>query len=251
MQLKYGNKHVKKKKCRKKKKRTIIKKVPIKDTCITVILPCVNYSDYLIETLPTIKNIFDDIYVITTYQDNNTQELCRKTRTKCIVRTPTQPTFKRGIYINTGLKCVPKKGWFLITDADIAFPPEAKQIYEHQLDKKCLYGVFRHRCTKYSQWLKYKMTGKITKWKVMRRNAQVGMGFFQLFHTNHFIRRGRNLNYRPFSVNPKTHKGSDYYFARKFRCKKRLRFFDVIHLENGRYGQNHHGRFSNIFQNSD
>ena len=41
------------------------------ETYITAIIPCVNYSDYLAETLPTLKDFVDEIYVITTYDDLN------------------------------------------------------------------------------------------------------------------------------------------------------------------------------------
>jgi len=217
-------------------------------TYITAILPCVNYSDYLIETLPTLKDLVDNIYIITTYDDIETQELCRKTSTNFIAREPTTPTFKRGVYINYGFKNITKKGWFLVTDADVAFPKKAKEIYNEQLDKKCLYGVLRHKCHKYSEWIDYQKNGTKYNWDILKSKPQVGMGYFQLFHTDNFKRK--ELNYPPYSVNDNG-KGSDFYFSRNFKCRKRFKFFSVIHLENGKKGQNNHGRYSKTFQNSD
>jgi len=203
---------------------------------ITGIIVCVDFSDYLVETLPFSKSVLDDLYIITANDDQRTKELCKKTNTKFLSIPRTTPTFLKGIYINHAFDNVPHEDWFLITDADIVLPSE--KIFDTSIAEKkpqCLYGVFCQYCYNYEEWIDYKDNGTIYNWKIQKRSMSIGMGAFQLFHTDHFKNRD-NCRYLPWTIyvdkDNRGAIGSDKKFARSFKCRKQKLPFNIIHLDN-------------------
>jgi len=201
---------------------------------ITGIIVCVDFSDFLKETLHFNKEVLDDLYIVTADDDIKTHKLCKKTNTKCLSIPRTTPTFLRGVYINNAFNCIPHKDWFLITDVDIVLP--SKEMFDVSMiaeKPECLYGVFCQYCNSYTEWCDYKENRTKYNWHIKARTFHVGMGAFQLFHTNHFHRKG--FAYPPYTIilkkfNGKLRsKGADFIFSRKFPCKQKLPF-NVLHL---------------------
>jgi len=52
---------------------------------IEACLVCVDYSDYLIHTLPRNKDYFDDIVVVTVERDKDTQKVCEDNDVKFVL----------------------------------------------------------------------------------------------------------------------------------------------------------------------
>jgi len=237
MQIKYGNKKVEKKKSRKKKPNDVTN-----NPKITGIIICVDFSDFLKETLPFSKPLLNDLYIVTSEDDNETKKLCKRTNTKYLSIPRTKP-FLKGVYINHALFNIKHKDWFLLSDADIVLP--SKKIFdisEIEGHKQCLYGVFCTYCNNYEEWADYRDNNTQYYWRTKARTTHIGMGAFQLFHTNHFQRR--NFGYPPYTGTMRggrrgrryTYKGSDYVFSRLFNNQIKKLPFNVIHLNSQKHG---------------
>jgi len=201
---------------------------------ITGIIVCVYFSDYLEITLPFSKAILDDLYIVTTNDDKKTHELCKKTNTKCLSIPRTTPDFLKGVYINHAFDNIPHSDWFLIFDVDIILPHKNMfDVSSIEEDSRCLYGAFCTYCNNYQEWIDYKDNGTLYNWKTVTRSSHVGMGAFQLFHTNHFNKK--SFRYPPYTttrIRDQRLKGCDFFFAHQFKrreCVKKLPF-NVIHL---------------------
>lgn len=89
------------------------------------IIVCVDYWDYLSLTLPLNKHHFSEILVVTSFNDINTQEVCKE----CNVQFHcTDSFYKFGAHFNKwlaleeGLDVLGRNGWLCILDADIVWP---------------------------------------------------------------------------------------------------------------------------------
>jgi hypothetical protein len=220
---------------------------------ITGIIVCVDFYDYLKETLPFSKPLLDDLYIITADDDTKTQELCKETNTKFLSIPRTEP-FLKGVYINHAFDNIPHENWFLITDSDIVLPPKTIfNVSEIEKRKECLYGAHCQYCDSHKEWVDYRDNGTIYNWKIWTSHMSLTMGALQLFHTNHFKERN-NCRYEPctyIDFPGFRRKGSDFIFSKTFLCRKELlSFFNVIHIaddRNTRKIHNYDGRKTKLF----
>lgn len=123
-----------------------------------VVLTCVNYSDFLIYTLPWAARQFDYIVVVTSPDDIGTQQVCDAHRVHCVQTNAffEGGSFCKGKGINAGLAALSKRDWVLHLDADIALPQHTRHALEFaQLDPTCLYGVDRVNCRSYEEWARF------------------------------------------------------------------------------------------------
>jgi hypothetical protein len=123
---------------------------------LEAVIVCVNYSDFLSHTLPSTKNQFDNLVVVTDLKDLETKKLCEYYNVKCIqtdVFYENGDTFNKGKGINEGLRHLDQNGWVLHIDADIYLPPQTRTILENlPLDSSKIYGADRLMCPSYEEW---------------------------------------------------------------------------------------------------
>jgi hypothetical protein len=120
---------------------------------------CVNYADFLAETLPCNLGHFDHLIVVTAEQDRATQQLCRRLGVECRATDLMHyggDSFAKARAIDYGLAYLRRDDWVVHLDADIWLPPMTRQWIEWaQPDPECIYGIDRCNCTSWDAWRKF------------------------------------------------------------------------------------------------
>jgi hypothetical protein len=117
---------------------------------------CVDYADYLEETLPFLLPHVDDLVVVTTPDDGRTHRVCKRygvrfLPTRCFYRDGEKFNKARGI--NYGLANLKLDGWVLHIDSDIVLPLRTRyMLKEMDLDPRKLYGCDRAHCVGRAAW---------------------------------------------------------------------------------------------------
>lgn len=127
---------------------------------LEAVITCVNYSDFLKETLPDNLQHFDDVVVMTTHDDTETQRLCDRLSVE-YVRTDSfhkdGNALNKGLAINLGLGHLRKRDWLLHLDADILLPHRYRHMLERSgLNPKNIYGADRVNVYGWDAWQKLK-----------------------------------------------------------------------------------------------
>jgi hypothetical protein len=160
---------------------------------IEAVVTCVNYADYLRETLPLLRSRVDRVLVVTTPTDEQTIDVCEQ----CDVQyLPTfafhrdGAKFAKGLAINEGLRKLQRTGWLLHVDADTAI---LDSFNVDNLAPQCLWTAPRRRVVGKRQWREVLKTpsvrGSLKEMRNIRRHGHlVPSGYFQLWH---FPTRGR------------------------------------------------------------
>lgn len=169
---------------------------------IEAVIVCVDYADYLAETLPRNLSHFDRVVVVTAPHDLETQELCRR------LSTPFYATnvfykdggkFNKARGIDFGLGFVRWNDWVVHLDADTYLPPMTRRWLEWRgLDRESIYGIDRVNCVGYEAWQKfisgndlqhdYMCRIKVPSFPLLDRIAirdyggYLPIGFFQMWH---------------------------------------------------------------------
>ena len=100
---------------------------------IEAVVTCVDYADFLAETLPHNRYLFDNLVVVTSPEDKPTQRICEYWHVDCL---PTDAfrsrwgEFNKGAAINDGLARLSKTDWLVHMDADILLPPLTRSLLE-------------------------------------------------------------------------------------------------------------------------
>jgi hypothetical protein len=226
---------------------------------IEAVVTCVDYADFLAETLPHNRSLFDNLVVVTSPEDKATQRICEYWHVECL-RTDAFRSrwgeFCKGAAINDGLARLSKTDWLIQMDADILLPPLTRTLLENAaLDPGLIYGVDRHMVQGYAPWRKFMALPGLQQENqifVHPNHFPIGVrvapqvhggwlpiGFFQMWHAS----SGR-LTY------PDTHNGAartDMQFAAQWPRNRRAMIPEVIayHLEsdaNAPMGANWNGR---------
>lgn len=123
---------------------------------IEAVIVCVDYADFLAETLPHNIPHFDRIVVITTPKDVATQELCRKLS---VPYYATDIFYKGGASFNKargidyGLAYLRENEWIVQLDADTYLPPMTRKWLElKNLDEGAIYGIDRVNIIGHEAW---------------------------------------------------------------------------------------------------
>jgi len=228
---------------------------------------CVNYSDFLAQTIVHNKQIFDHWIIVTTPEDKDTQKLCQHYNVECLVTnefTKNGDPFNKARGINVALQYLSKHDWVVHLDADIYLPPLTRGILERiSLDKNNIYGIDRMMCPTFEAWNKYITNPEPlhTGWvyihpTIFPVGVRIGeymsegyepIGFFQLWHPNT----------SGVMLYPETHGGADrtdVQFAKKWARKNRALIPEIIgiHLDSEnstieQMGKNWSGRKSKHF----
>jgi hypothetical protein len=234
---------------------------------LEVVTVCVNYADFLAHTLPSVCTQVDNMVVVTSPKDKETQALCSFYGVRCIqtnVFYEDGDVFNKGKGICEGLKQLDMDGWVVHMDADIYLPPTTRKALDNvPLDPCKIYGVDRLMCQGYEKWVKFIQNPKpihssgylvhlgyfpvgarLVKYKDPGQGYEP-IGFFQLWNP-----KGSNVY-----EYPKKHGAADktdVIHAKKWPREKRelLPEVVVIHLATTqKIGANWNGRTSPRFGN--
>lgn len=118
-----------------------------------------NYADFLAETLPHNRVLFDLTVVVTAPEDKETRRVCEFWNVHCLptdVFETRWGKFAKGRGINAGLAVLKKDDWVLHLDADMLCPPLMRKfLTQAKLDPSHLYGFDRHICRGSEQWRRF------------------------------------------------------------------------------------------------
>lgn len=172
------------------------------------IICCVDYSDYLAETLPlNLRHFVNEVdakpslVVVTAPEDRETQRICtfygvRHVQTD-VFRTRWQEMHK-GKGINKGLEWLDRDEWVLHMDADMVLPPKTRELIGRAgLDKGKLYGCDRFNVPGHEAWRAHQAMPALQqsgyhvaldifplapRFSGSRMGGYAPPGFFQLWH---------------------------------------------------------------------
>jgi hypothetical protein len=123
---------------------------------IEAVVTCVDYADYLQETLPYALPHVDDLMVVTTPTDIRTKHVCSQHSVKCYETDEFSKggkKFDKAAGINFGLRHLKLDGWVLHMDADTVLPPRTRHMLENAgLDPASIYGIDRVNCVGRAAW---------------------------------------------------------------------------------------------------
>ncbi len=119
---------------------------------IEALVICVDYADYLAETLPCLLKQVERVVVVTSLDDERTAEVVARHDRVELVRTDAfyrnGDIFNKGAAINEGLQRLALNSWTLLMDADTAIL-DAIQL---PADRQAIYGARRLRVCGPMQW---------------------------------------------------------------------------------------------------
>jgi hypothetical protein len=148
---------------------------------------CVDYSDFLEETIKFNKKHFDRYIVVTSSSDRKTQELCIKEGVH-FSRTDSfwyhEAKFNKGLALSTILADDMKlNGWICIHDADVCLPFNFREKLKlNGMDIEKMYGCSRKFIPTYKDWQAGLKNEKY--FDRYKSYPGYGCGFMQLFNTN-------------------------------------------------------------------
>lgn len=113
----------------------------------------------LAHTLPSIRNQFDKLVVVTDTKDIETKKLCEFYNVQCVqtdVFYESNDIFNKGKGINECLKNLDLDEWVVHLDSDIYLPPQTRSILEKlPLDETKICGADRLMCPSYDAWQEF------------------------------------------------------------------------------------------------
>lgn len=119
---------------------------------------CLNYDDFLEQTIRVNQSLFDDWVVVTAKEDQATRNVCERHG----VRIALCPYFERNerfakaLAINIGLAHLRLEDWVVHLDADTALPRNTrKHLANVELDPQNIYGIDRVDCPSLEAWKSY------------------------------------------------------------------------------------------------
>lgn len=233
---------------------------------------CINYGDFLAETVKWNIDHCDRWIIVTSPEDLITQEVCRKYNLEMIISEDHKKygdTFNKGRLIERGLQHLSADGWRCHIDADIVLPYHFKRLLRAaDLQEDKIYGCDRIMIQSYDEWVKFQSLNwflhDYQNRVVIPKGYQIGtrwchieggytpIGFWQCWHSSNDHFRGTRI--RPYPTRHNDACRSDVQFSMKFdRCKRELLpELVVVHLESepAKLGANWAGRKTRIFNPS-
>lgn len=152
---------------------------------IEAIVVCVDYADYLAETLPRLASLVDRVVVVTSEADRNTPAVvARHSNARCVATNVFYRNgahFNKGAGINAGLAHLERTGWVLHLDADIA----VIEAIHLDLERHCIWTAPRKRVVGAAEWSRV-LGGDRDCFanikNVFLHGDLVPSGYFQLWH---------------------------------------------------------------------
>lgn len=129
---------------------------------LRALIPCVNYADFLLMTLPCVLAVSDEPLIITTPGDEDTRAVCRRYNVACFTLADWGTPFNKAVGLQAGLhklladRCG-RLDWILALDADILLPASAKEVLAPRaLCATKLYGALRRIVSSPEAWRQYR-----------------------------------------------------------------------------------------------
>jgi hypothetical protein len=230
---------------------------------------CVGYADFLAVTLPRNLPLFDRWVIVTSPDDHETRELCRRHGITPIL---TQEFYRDGAEfakargINKGIDALGESGWRVHLDADVILPPGFRQaVADADPDPDALYGCDRVMVRSWRDWCRLRDSGYLQRDYHCRVNFPAGLtvgtrwanhqhgycpiGFFQMWNGSADLYRGAHT--RPYPTAHNDAARADVQFAIQWDRRHRHLLPEVvaIHLESepAPLGANWKGRTTRRF----
>lgn len=201
------------------------------------IVVCVEYDDYLAITLPRMLRHFERIAVITTPEDDRTQNLCASYGATVIchateVFTVGGAYFNKGAAIEEGFDIVGRSDWLCVLDADIVLP---SQLQLDGLRAGCIHALRRKYVLDPENYVDgYPQDNMVTP------NNNIMGGWFQLFYA-----RDKHLTSWPwYWVTHSTAEGYGPGFRWKHWNQRRHIWLPGYCFHLGRESRNWAGRYT-------
>jgi hypothetical protein len=234
---------------------------------IDAVTVCIGYGDFLREAALYNVGHFDQWVIVTTPGDEETREVCRRHRLRCVLTDEhhRDGEFGKGRLVEKGLMMLAADSWVVHLDADVVLP----LMFRHVLDRAHvhaapdrIYGCDRINVTGWAAWQALKASGWLSRpeWHpngigfaghpvVTRYSAQDGwvpIGFFQLWHRRHGLEEWRGFRTKPYPLSHGDAHRTDVQHALQWDRAKRVLIPELVvaHLESqpGRVGANWKGR---------
>jgi hypothetical protein len=175
----------------------------------------VGYGDFLSAVIPHNAPLFDKWIIVTSPEDKETRNLCRKHGLECLITedgTAQAGEFRKGRMIERGLQHLSSNAWRIHIDADIVLPSKTRQLLEMaELSKEMIYGCDRAMIPNWNEWVAFQATGwlqsnhfqyqnyiSFPKYPMGARWADLvsgwcPIGFFQMWHSSADLWHGSRI----------------------------------------------------------
>jgi Glycosyltransferase like family 2 len=185
---------------------------------VEVVTVCVGYGDFLAETLRENLPLVDDLVVVTSPDDQETIQVCRRHSVHHVLSDDYRRDgpFNKARMIQRGFDQIGGKDWILHLDADIVLPRKFRKYLEWaHLEDETIYGADRCNLTGWDDWQKLKQHSGAwdnhahecghwfhpkypvgSRW-VSKIHGFVPIGFFQLFHGSAMVNGGYHVRNYP------------------------------------------------------
>lgn len=237
------------------------------DSRLELVVVCLNYADFLAQSLPVNLSQVDRLVVVTSHDDQATRDICRRWSVECVLTDVfgEKGAFNKGAAINMGIGALRQRGWIIQLDADIVLPVGWRNMLDKAtLDQDAIYGCERVSVTGYDAWHRLRdswfvdpqfayryLVSTPAKFPVganvvHKQYGYVPIGFFQLWHSS-FMHR-YELRYPEAWGSAEA---TDVQWSLRWPRAKRhlLPTFRVFHLESEEapMGANWNGRTTKQF----
>jgi hypothetical protein len=136
---------------------------------LEIVTVCIDYADFLAETLPYNVQHCDRYVVITHPDDYKTRNVCKTHGVQCLLSKDANRhghQFNKGRLIERALQHTSADGWRLHLDADIVLPARTRHYLKSaELEPDCIYGCDRLMVKSRGEWEKAKQSGVLTQHK--------------------------------------------------------------------------------------
>lgn len=126
------------------------------DNMFEAVVVCVDYGDFLAESLPLNLPHFDRVVVVTTASDHVTRQVCRNWSVECVLTDAFYEKgelFNKGAGINSAIGHLRCTGWILQLDADIVLPVTFRNMLaKSALHRSRIYGCERANVKSWAKW---------------------------------------------------------------------------------------------------
>lgn len=224
---------------------------------ISCVITCINYGDYLAETLPLNRRHFDEMVVVTDYEDRETAEVCERYGVKCVQSERAHldgAVIAKGEMINDGIAAMDNPEWILNIDADVILPYNFRRSFDTAIfNPGVLYWTRRiepndNDMLKVRQMLRHEMLNFFKREKTFSQTYNDMSGYFQLWHIGAKAIREYGQNSQWYPEGFKTAERVDRVFAERWPDKKQVALprdeFQIVHLPHNKRlrGVNWNGR---------
>lgn len=205
------------------------------DQKLRALIICVDFSDLLAITLPYNRHHFEEVLVVTTPTDKQSQNVARNCGAD-VYETDSfyEPgaVFNKWSPLEEGLDVMGREGWICLIDADILWP---KTLPAFELKPDCLHGPKRRVMTNSFATI----PDDWSEFPFYLPNSKLIAGYSQIFHAD-----DPHISEPPWHETNWVHAaGADSYFQQQWPRRNRLRLpFATLHL--GEVGVNWCGRTS-------